>query len=423
MKSATPKIFQDIACKPIVRYVIDVCKSTGFQEIMFVISPNLEGHSLFADTKTVTQTSPLGTADAVLKTLPFLETEYTIITYGDMPLIEKRHFQLLIDDRADVSLIATQIPTNLRHMPYGRVIINDGGFQRIVEYKNATETEKQCEVANAGIYKIKTSLLKKYLQDVKRDEISGEFYLTDLLEILKDRAHTISVVHTNEYWPFHGINTTEDLALAEEMIQKTLRKKFLNNGVKLLNPESVYFAHNTEIEPDVLIEQNVVIKKNVKIKAGSVIKAFSYLEDCEIMQNVEIGPFARIRGGSIFMPNSDIGNFVEIKGSTVGEKTKIKHLTYIGDTHIAENVNIGAGTVVCNYDGVKKHKTTIKSGAFVGSNSTLIAPIEVGDNSIVGAGSVINKDVPQNGLAVARAEQKIINNKASQIWKKKGKTN
>jgi bifunctional UDP-N-acetylglucosamine pyrophosphorylase/glucosamine-1-phosphate N-acetyltransferase len=259
------------------------------------------------------------------------------------------------------------------------------------------------------------------LLDVKRDEISGEFYLPNLLEILKNNSHTVSVVCTDEYWPFHGINTTEDLALAESVVQQMLRKKFLDNGVRLSDPESVYFAHNTEIEPDVLIEQSVVIKKNVKIRRGSVIRSFSYLEDCEIMQNVEIGPFARVRGGSIFMPNSDIGNFVEIKGATIGEKTKIKHLTYIGDAEIAENVNIGAGTVICNYDGVKKHRTAIKSGAFIGSNSTLIAPINIGDNSIIGAGSVINKDVPQNGLAVARAEQKIMNDKADKIWKRKGK--
>jgi bifunctional UDP-N-acetylglucosamine pyrophosphorylase/glucosamine-1-phosphate N-acetyltransferase len=421
MRSAIPKVFQSIAGRPIIRYVIDVCKSVDPQEIISVVSLKLEKNDLFKDTKTVVQISPLGTADAVLQALPFLEAEYTIIVCGDAPLIEKQYFELLINDGADISLIAVKIPVDLGYMPYGRIIIDKDGFQKIVEYKNATAIEKQCEIANTGIYKIKTTLLKKYIHDVKKDEISKEFYLTDLLKIFKDNAHTISIIHASEYWLFHGINTMEDLVLAEKIVQEKLRKKFLDSGVRLLNPESIYLAYDTEIEPDVLIEQNVVIKKNVKIKNGSVIKAFSYLEDCEIMQNAEIGPFARIRGGSVFMPNSDIGNFVEIKGSIVGEKTKIKHLTYIGDAEIAENVNIGAGTVVCNYDGVKKHKTLIKKGAFVGSNSTLIAPVKIGDDSIIGAGSVINKNVPQNGLAVARAEQKIISDKADKIWKRKGK--
>lgn len=424
MKSSTPKFFQKIADKPIIRYVIDSCKSISDHRIIAVTNDALKDHEFFSDIKTAVQKSPLGTADAVKSAIPFLndDSEYTIIMYSDMPLIETRHIESLISDESDVSFIAMKIPDDLSNMPYGRVITDDlGNFQKIVEFKDATDSEKNCKFANSGIYKIKTDLLKNFITQVKKNEKSEEFYLTDIISILKDNGFKISVINSEEYWPFHGINTMQDLANAEEIVQNNLRDKFMQNGVKLLDPKSVYFSTDTFIDNDVVIEQNVVLKSSVKVHKGSTIKAFSYLEDCEIMENSSVGPFARIRGNAKLSQNSDIGNFVEIKGSTIGIGSKVKHLSYIGDATVGIKSNIGAGTITCNYDGVKKHKTHLGDNVFVGSNCSLIAPVSIGSGSIIAAGSVITKNVPENSLAISRTIQETKFDKAPDIWSKKGK--
>jgi len=417
MNSKAPKTFQTIVEKPIIRYIIDACKYFS-SNIIIVTQESLLNHELFNDVTTVAQPSPKGTADAVLQAIPYLKSDQCIILCGDMPLIETKHLDLL-KNASQNSLIAMTIPNELVDMPYGRVILNDGNLEKIIEYKNATNQEKDISLANTGVYKIETSILKKYIKEIKQNPLSKEFYLTDLFEILKINGINTAVIQSEEYWPFHGINTMEDLAKAENIMQDRLRSKFMNNGVKLLDPKTTYFAFDTEIEPDVVIEQNVIIKKGVKIHSNARINAFSHISECEIMEKVEIGPFARIRGNAKFMESSSIGNFVEVKGSILGKNTKAKHLSYIGDTAIGSNSNIGAGTITCNYDGVKKHKTIIGDNSFVGSNSTLIAPITIGNNTIIGAGSVINKDVSQGDLAIARTEQSNIPNGANKIWNSK----
>jgi bifunctional UDP-N-acetylglucosamine pyrophosphorylase/glucosamine-1-phosphate N-acetyltransferase len=268
----------------------------------------------------------------------------------------------------------------------------------------------------------KGSLKKPFIAGlIAENPVFGEFYLTDLFEILKNAGNEIDVIQSDDYWSFHGINTMQDLARAEHIMQERLRERFMSAGVKLLDPETTYFAHDTEIASDVVIEPNVVIGTEVKIGQRSRISAFSHLVDCEVAEDVEVGPFARIRGGAKFMSQSSVGNFVEIKGSTLGCGSKAKHLTYIGDTTIGNGTNIGAGTITCNYDGVKKHRTTIGNDVFVGSNSTLIAPVTVADGAIIGAGSVITKDVHKNSLAVARTSQTEVPDLAKKIWKDKGR--
>ncbi len=417
MNSKTPKFFQTIAEKPIIRYIIDTCKHFS-SNIIVVTQESLLKHELFADVTTAQQSSPKGTGDAILQAIPFLNADNTIILCGDMPLIETKHLELLMNSSKN-SLMTMVIPDEFRDMPYGRVILNEGNFEKIIEYKNATDSEKLVLLANTGVYKIETSILKKYIGKIKQNPLTQEFYLTDLFEILKTNGIDISVIQSKEYWPFHGINTMEDLAKAEEIMQNRLRKKFMNNGVKLLNPKTTYFAFDTQIDSEVVIEQNVIIKKGVRIHSNARINAFSHISECEIMEKVEIGPFARVRGNAKFMESSAIGNFVEVKGSLIGKNSKAKHLSYIGDATIGSDSNIGAGTITCNYDGVKKYKTTIGNKAFVGSNSTLIAPLAIGDNTIIGAGSVINKDVSKNSLAIARCKQNVISNGAEKIWKSK----
>ncbi len=415
MKSETPKIFQTIAEKPIIRYIIDTCKHFS-SNIIVVTQESLLNHELFADVTTVAQSSPKGTGDAVLQAIPFLKADNTIILCGDMPLIETKHLELLINSSKN-SLISMTIPDELIGMPYGKVILNEGKFEKIIEYKNATTQEKLIPLTNTGVYKIETSILKKYINEIKQNSLTQEFYLTDLFEILKRNKIDISVVQSKEYWPFHGINTMEDLAKAENIMQNRLRKKFMDNGVKLLDPQTIYFAFDTEIDSNVVIEQNVIIKQGVRIHSNTRINAFSHISECEIMKDVEIGPFARIRGNAKLMESSSIGNFVEVKGSLIGKNSKAKHLSYIGDTTVGSDSNIGAGTITCNYDGIRKYKTIIGNKAFVGSNSTLIAPLTIGDNTIIAAGSVINKDVSKNSLAIARCKQSEISNGADKIWK------
>ena len=418
MHSTTPKFFHTIAGKPVIRYIIDAVHECNSRNIIVVTREELKNSGHFKDVTVAIQRTPLGTADAVRCALDELSSEYTIILCGDMPLISAEHLMNLANTSSDNALIAMTLPPEFQHMPYGRIVLSNGKFEKIVEYKNASNAERSISLANTGVYKIKTDLLKKYIPKIEKNAVSGEFYLTDIFKFIKD----VEVIQSPEYEAFHGINTMQDLAKAEAFVQNKLRRKFMASGVKLIAPKTVYFSHDTLIENEVVIEPNVIIGNNVKIGSGSRIYAFSHIRDCTIDRNVEIGPFARIRGNSSFAEGSAIGNFVEVKGSKFGAKTKAKHLAYIGDATIGEHTNIGAGTITCNYDGVAKHKTTIGNNVFVGSNSTLIAPITIEDNSIIGAGSTLNENVPAQALAIARQRQINFPQKAINIWAKKRKT-
>ncbi len=417
MKSSLPKFFHTIAGKPIIRYIIDTINECSPQNVIVVTQDKIKDSEYFSDVTVKIQPEPLGTADAVKCALDALSSEYTIILCGDMPLISAEHLKNLAKTSSKNALIAMTLPHEFQHMPYGRIVLDNGKFDKIVEYKNATDAEKLISLANTGIYKIKTESLKKYVPQIRKNADSGEYYLTDIFNFIKE----VEVIQSPDYEAFHGINTMQDLAKAEAFMQNQLRQKFMANGVNLVSPETVYFSHDTQIENDVVIEPNVIIGNNVKIGAGSHIYAFSHIQDCCISQNVEIGPFARIRGNSSFAEGAAIGNFVEVKGSVFGTKTKAKHLAYIGDTTIGEKTNIGAGTITCNYDGVSKSKTAIGSNVFVGSNSTLIAPITIEDNTILGAGSTFTDTVPAGSLAIARQRQINLEQKANDIWRKKGK--
>lgn len=426
MNSSLPKFFQTIAGKPVIRYIIDTCHdylrtSNETGRVIVVTRDDLKDSKYFNDVDVAIQSEPLGTADALSSALDHLRAEHCVVLSGDMPLIETRHLVQLVGVPAENSIIAMTIPDELFSMPYGRVVLRDGMFDKIVEYKNASESERLSTIANSGVYKIRTDFLRTYLPKIRPDKISGELYLTDIFFVMKNDGISISVIGSPDYWPFHGVNTMTDLAKAESIVQGQLRRKFLEQGVTLIDPDSVYFSYDTLIDRDVVIEPDVFIGPNVRIGKGSRINAFSHIVDCEINDNVEVGPFARIRGNSVLMDHSSVGNFVEVKAAVFSEKAKAKHLSYIGDTTVGKNVNIGAGTITCNYDGVKKYKTSIGDNAFIGSNSTLVAPVTVGDGSIIGAGSVITKTVDQNALAISRGQQVQYQNGAVKIWRRKGR--
>jgi bifunctional UDP-N-acetylglucosamine pyrophosphorylase/glucosamine-1-phosphate N-acetyltransferase len=396
INSSVPKIFHEIAGKPCISHVIDCCREmSNGQNIIVVTKQEFASHELVRDLQIAIQKVPLGTGDAGKCAIPFLRSENVIVVCADTPLLQPLHFKQLLLSKRDTTLIAMRLPKDLIHMPYGRVI--DG---RIVEYKESSSEEKKVDLANSGVYKFNTEFLRSNINRLSNNNSSSEYYLTDILQNSKPEVFV-----SDDYWAFHGINVPEDLCEAERIMQDRLRWKIIQNGVRLLAPNTVYFSMTTSIERDVIVEPHVIFKGKVTVKSGAVIKSFSYIEDCTIEKDTKIGPFARIRGNSDIGPSAEVGNFVEVKGAVVGRKSKAKHLAYIGDAELGESVNIGAGTITCNYDGVRKHRTEIGDNVMVGANCSLVAPINIGDGTIIGAGSTITEDTPKNTLAIARARQ------------------
>lgn len=415
MSSSLPKIFQKIADKPCISYEIDLCREIDPEgQIIVVTRENLADADCFNGLTVAIQDKPLGTGDALKAALPFISSDEVLVLNGDLPLVSCEGLSPLIASSFNVSLIGAKLPKVLRDLPYGRIV-----GKKIVEFKDATEEEKESPYFNTGIYKFKTSFLKTNLPKLTNDNKSNEYYLSDILKFAN--SEDIDIIFSENYWVFHGINTMSDLAQAEQQMQQRLRQKMMSKGVKLLDPNSSFFSADMEIEADVIIEPNVIFKGKVEIKSGAVIKAFSYIENSTVEQNAVVGPFARIRGGSLLAPFSEIGNFVEIKGTTIGEGSKAKHLAYLGDSSLGRKVNIGAGTITCNYDGFNKHKTTIEDKSMIGAHCSLIAPVVIGKNSIIAAGTTVTKNVPPNSLAISRLPQENKENGAIKIRENKKK--
>jgi bifunctional UDP-N-acetylglucosamine pyrophosphorylase/glucosamine-1-phosphate N-acetyltransferase len=287
---------------------------------------------------------------------------------------------------------------------YGRLLTEGGYVTNIVEYADATDAEKSIGFCNAGGLIAKANDMRRWLHAVRNDNAKGEYYLTDIVAIARAEGHKIAAIEA----PFAecmGINSRAELAAAEAAFQAAARNKMLESGVTMQAPETVIFAADTEIAADTTIGPYVVFGPHVRVEAGVEIKAFSHLEDCVVHANAVIGPYARLRPGADIGPCAHVGNFCEIKASTLGPGAKVNHLTYIGDAEIGEGTNIGAGTITCNYDGKAKHRTKIGKRAFIGSNTALVAPVSVGDDALVAAGSTITADVAPGTMAIARGRQ------------------
>jgi bifunctional UDP-N-acetylglucosamine pyrophosphorylase/glucosamine-1-phosphate N-acetyltransferase len=390
MLSSVPKVFQNIADVQCISHIINCCTEFAkLANVVVVTKAEFANYSQFRNCSVAIQEKPLGTGDAVKQAIPFLKHDRVIVICGDMPLLETSALQRISKSDKAVAVIAMHLDKDVIDMPYGRIVSDE-----IIEYEQATNEIKKWPWANSGLYNFRVDFL--------RENVHKEKYLTDLLHYAKG---SIDIIRVDDYQIFHGINTMHDLTVAENIMQNKLRKKHLANGIQIQDPATVYFSFYTEIESNVVIEQNVIFKGRVQVKSGAVIKAFSYLENCFVGKNVIVGPFARIRSGSVLDEHSEIGNFVEVKESTVGIHSKAKHLAYIGNATIGPKVNIGAGAITCNYDGVNKNKTTIGSGVMVGANCSLIAPINIGAGTIVAAGSVITRSTEENVLAIGRAPQ------------------
>ena len=405
--SKKSKLTQELAGLPIVSHVYNTAKKISGKNIIVVC--NKENHnelsSLLKNCKFVIQKNQKGTADAIEAAKSSIKTQNFIILFGDVPLISDNSLKRLINNFKNKvgSMILFK---SLKPHGYGRVILEKNKVVEVVEEIHTSKSEKLIELCNSGIMLVNKSIFFKLIKQIKFRKIKKERYLTDIFEIYFKKKIPFTFIQAEEE-EMSGINTLLDFNKVDKILQKRLVRKFLNNGVLIKKPETCYFSYDTKIQSKVIIEPNVTIRNKVSIKSGSIIKNFSDLEGILVKENCSIGPHARLRPNSTIGKNCKIGNYVEIKSSIIGNDTNISHLSYIGDSNVGSQVNIGAGCITCNYDGVKKNKTFIGNKAFIGSNSSLVAPVKIGNNVRIGAGSVINKDIPRNKLAVRRSKLKI----------------
>ena len=413
MKSAKPKVMHEVAGRPLLGHVLQAAHAVGPQQIITVVAPDMDDVATFARSagnavETCIQSEPKGTGDATRSALDLVSSDpgVVLVVFGDAAFLEPSTLTAMRDACAGGSAIVvlgfdTPDPTN-----YGRLVCDaNGALLRIVEEKAATDAEKNITLCNSGVMAISRASLHDLIGALTPNPASGEIYLTDLPQIAQARGLACSTIARDMGNSVIGVDSRADLAAAEAIFQDRLREKFLTNGVTMQDPSSVYFCVDTEIGTDVTIEPNVVFRPGVRIGNNVTIKAFSHLEGTSVAYGCSVGPFARLRPGTELGPGAKIGNFVETKKANIEAGAKVSHLTYIGDARVGEEANIGAGTITCNYDGFSKHFTDIGAGAFVGSNSSLVAPVKVGDGAYVGSGSVVTKDVTRDSLAVARGKQ------------------
>ncbi len=410
MKSAKPKVLHEIAGLSMLGHVLTSVKNAEISRIVVIIGPDrsdvaaeIKRHTPHAEI--IVQHERLGTAHAVLHAQAALEQKpkSVVVLFADTPLISSQTIQNMIgavDSNAVAALgFYAENPTG-----YGRLLMSGDNLIAIREHKDASDKEREVTFCNAGLMALSGEHAFELLSAIGNNNAQKEYYLPDAVEVA--RANGLNCValeaDANEVL---GVNDRLQLSQAEAVFQTRLREQHMRNGVTLQAPETVFFQYDTQISNDVVIEPHVVFGTGVKVETGCTIKAFSHIDGATLGRSVSVGPFARLRPGANLGENSKIGNFVEIKASNIGVDAKIGHLSYIGDADIGDGANIGAGTVTCNYDGYNKFKTVIGSGAFIGSNSSLVAPVTVGAGAYVGSGSVITDDVPENALGVARSRQ------------------
>ncbi|WP_299812896.1 bifunctional UDP-N-acetylglucosamine diphosphorylase/glucosamine-1-phosphate N-acetyltransferase GlmU [uncultured Roseibium sp.] len=424
MKSDLPKVMHEIAGLPMVGHVLNALKTAGSERICVVIGPETSALEDFIskqapDARCHVQHERLGTAHAVLAAKPSLEVDAddVLVLFGDTPLVTPEtvaKVRQALADGADLAVLGFETGNPFG---YGRLLTENGCLVAIREEKDATEEERRITFCNSGIMGFSGSQALSLLEAIGNDNAKGEYYLTDAVEIANGRGlNVVSVIGSQT--ETQGINTRAQLASCEADFQDRMRRAAMDNGCTLLAPQTVFFSHDTHLEADVIVEQNVVFGAGVKVASGARIRAFSHLEGAVVGSGSIVGPYARLRPGAVLGADTRVGNFVEVKNATFGAGAKANHLSYIGDASIGAKSNIGAGTITCNYDGFLKHKTEIGEGSFVGSNSTLVAPVNLGDGVFVAAGSVITDDVAQDALAFGRSRQVVREGKAKDLRKR-----
>jgi bifunctional UDP-N-acetylglucosamine pyrophosphorylase/glucosamine-1-phosphate N-acetyltransferase len=406
MRSARPKALHPIAGRPMLQHLLEsVCQV--FDRVVVVVGPDMPAlEAAAAPHQTVVQAERLGTGHAALQAARALEgfEGSATVLYADNPLVTVATLQRL-RAAAQASTLALLAMRPVDPGRYGRVITDaSGSVTRIVEWADASEAERALGLCNAGVVSAPAAKLFGWLGQLRNDNAQGEYYLTDVVALAAAEGGRVEAVEAPEH-ELRGINSRIELADAEAEVQRRLRRSAMEGGATLVQPETVVFAHDTKLGRDVLVGPNVVFAPGVVIEDNVEIRAFSHLEGCTVRSGALIGPFARLRPGTLVERHAHVGNFVELKAAVLGEGAKANHLSYIGDATVGARANIGAGTITCNYDGVHKHRTEIGEGAFIGSDTALVAPVRVGARALVGAGSVITKDVPDDAMAIARGRQ------------------
>lgn len=408
MQSDLPKVLHRLGGVPLVGHALAVARTLDPEQVIVVAGHGADlvtkaVNRIDPDARIVLQREQLGTGHAVRQTLPELEgfEGKVIVLYGDTPFIGEDTLAALASHSSDLVVLGFEADDPGR---YGRLIVSDRGLERIVEYKDADAATRGIALCNSGVMALDASLLRQLIVRLTNENASGEYYLTDLVALARAEGRGADVVTCDEAETL-GINTRAELAGAEAAFQDRARQQMLENGVTLVHPGSVWFALDTVIGRDAVIGPNVVFGPGVTIESGAEILPFCHLEGCHVSSGATVGPFARLRPGAELGGDVHVGNFVEIKNSVLDEGVKVGHLSYLGDAHVGERANIGAGTITCNYDGVMKHRTEIGARAFIGSDTMLVAPVRVGCDALTGSGSVITADVPDGALAIGRARQ------------------
>ena len=412
MRSASPKVLHEVGGRSMLAHVMACVRDLGVERVCVVIGDHAPqvgeaARKERADVAIAVQAPPQGTGDAVKKATPALEgfSGAVLILYADTPLVEAATLEALASKVADGAAVAILGFSPDDPGAYGRLKLGpDGALDAIIEAKDASPEELEIGFVNSGVMAVSSAFLARALPKLTNNNARKEYYLTDIVAIARAEGLSCAVIEGEEDEVI-GVNSRVELAVAEEIFQDRMRLAAMEEGVTLIDPSTVYFSFDTEIASDVVIEPNVFFGKGVSVSSGAVVKAFSHLEGASLCAGASVGPFARLRPGARLGEDAKVGNFVEVKNADIGEGAKVSHLAYIGDASVGAAANIGAGTITCNYDGYSKHKTVIGEGAFIGSNSALVAPVTIGKEAYVGSGSVITKDVEDGALAVARGRQ------------------
>ncbi|MEM1046001.1 MAG: bifunctional UDP-N-acetylglucosamine diphosphorylase/glucosamine-1-phosphate N-acetyltransferase GlmU [Pseudomonadota bacterium] len=425
MRSARPKVLQEVGNRPLIAHVSNAAAQADVDTLAIVIGPRMEAVSAAAEQAAEgtrqsvschVQSERLGTGHAVLAARAAISDAYDhiLVLLGDAPLVRPQTIMAAreaLSQGADIAVVGFRAadPTG-----YGRLIVEDDQVIAIREHRDATPTERAIDFCNSGIMAFAQAPMLSLLDAIGNDNSKGEYYLTDAVEIANRAGLVVRAVEAPET-EVMGVNDRAQLAECEAAFQVSKRAAILESGVSLIAPETVFFSADTRIGPDATIEPHVVFGPGTVVEGGARIRAFSHLEGAHVAADAEVGPYARLRPGTEIGEGARIGNFVEAKNAVFGPGAKANHLSYVGDSSVGAKANIGAGTITCNYDGFFKYRTEIGEGAFIGSNSALVAPVRIGAGAIVGSGSVITDSVPDDAMALGRGRQVIKENRAAQF--------
>lgn len=411
MKSDLHKVLHPVAGRPMIEHLLASAAELGAGRQVVVAGHGRDQleTALGRRAAIAVQEPQLGTAHAVLQAREALAgfSGEVLVLYADVPFVRAETMRAMLDrlhapDSPAVVVLGFEPPETLR---YGRIIASDGRIVRMVEHKDASDEERACRLCNSGLLAARSEVLFALLDRVGNANAQGEYYLPDIVNIAVADGETCAVIVTGDPDEVAGINSRAELAEAEARWQQRRRRQAMDDGVTLIAPETVWFAWDTELGRDVTIEPNVCFGPGVKVADNVTIHAFCHIAGATLANHVEVGPYARLRPGAVLEEQSKIGNFVEMKQAVLGRGAKASHLTYLGDAEVGAGANIGAGTITCNYDGYFKYRTVIGERAFIGSNSALIAPVRIGADAIVAAGSAVSRDVADGELRLVRAEQ------------------